>query len=172
MKKLALKDVKIKIYAPPERKYSTWIGGSILAGLSTFKKANSYHCPPSMTVTEIVALLRSGCRQKNTRRTLISFTKKRDFDEDIPFWLGIAVYYSSADTELLLAHQDLDTHVQANLLIVLVCATLLSDHQSFARCTSGLDQPKQWLNDTRKLQQGRCLGKQSSVVDTGIHDNM
>lgn len=30
--------VKIKIYAPPERKYSTWIGGSILAGLSTFKK--------------------------------------------------------------------------------------------------------------------------------------
>lgn len=30
--------VKVKIYAPPERKYSTWIGGSILAGLSTFKK--------------------------------------------------------------------------------------------------------------------------------------
>ncbi|ORX36794.1 actin family [Kockovaella imperatae] len=38
VKKLALKDVKLKIYAPPERKYSTWIGGSILAGLSTFKK--------------------------------------------------------------------------------------------------------------------------------------
>lgn len=38
VKKLALKDVKIKIYAPPERKYSTWIGGSILAGLNTFKK--------------------------------------------------------------------------------------------------------------------------------------
>ncbi|KAF4623383.1 hypothetical protein D9613_001833 [Agrocybe pediades] len=38
VKKLALKDVRIKIYAPPERKYSTWIGGSILAGLNTFKK--------------------------------------------------------------------------------------------------------------------------------------
>lgn len=38
VKKLALKDIKIKIYAPPERKYSTWIGGSILASLSTFKK--------------------------------------------------------------------------------------------------------------------------------------
>jgi centractin len=38
VKKLALKDVKIKIYAPPERKYSTWIGGSILAGLNAFKK--------------------------------------------------------------------------------------------------------------------------------------
>ncbi|CAJ0625509.1 7462_t:CDS:10 [Entrophospora sp. SA101] len=32
------KDIKIKIYAPSERKYSTWIGGSILAALSTFKK--------------------------------------------------------------------------------------------------------------------------------------
>lgn len=30
--------MKVKIFAPPERKYSTWIGGSILAGLSTFKK--------------------------------------------------------------------------------------------------------------------------------------
>lgn len=38
VKKLAVKDMKIKIFAPPERKYSTWIGGSILAGLSTFRK--------------------------------------------------------------------------------------------------------------------------------------
>ncbi|SCV02913.1 LAME_0H06216g1_1 [Lachancea meyersii CBS 8951] len=29
---------KVKIFAPPERKYSTWIGGSILAGLTTFEK--------------------------------------------------------------------------------------------------------------------------------------
>ena len=40
VKKVAVKDVKLKIYAPPERKYSTWIGGSILAGLNTFKKAS------------------------------------------------------------------------------------------------------------------------------------
>jgi len=33
-----MKEGKIKIYAPPERKYSTWIGGSILAGLNTFKR--------------------------------------------------------------------------------------------------------------------------------------
>lgn len=38
MRKVAPPDVKIKIYAPPERKYSTWMGGSILASLSTFKK--------------------------------------------------------------------------------------------------------------------------------------
>merc|ERR1712212_698468 len=29
--------MKIKIIAPPERKYSVWIGGSILASLSTFQ---------------------------------------------------------------------------------------------------------------------------------------
>ena len=49
MKKLALKDVKIKIYAPPERKYSTWIGGSILAGLNTFKKVRPQLAPPTAT---------------------------------------------------------------------------------------------------------------------------
>ncbi|KAJ7755533.1 actin 1 [Mycena metata] len=34
---LAPPSVKVKIYAPPERKYSVWIGGSILASLSTFQ---------------------------------------------------------------------------------------------------------------------------------------
>ncbi|SPN97456.1 probable centractin (ro-4) [Cephalotrichum gorgonifer] len=38
LQKIAVKDMRIKIFAPPERKYSTWIGGSILAGLSTFRK--------------------------------------------------------------------------------------------------------------------------------------
>jgi actin-related protein len=30
--------MKVKINAPPERKYSTWVGGSILASLSTFQQ--------------------------------------------------------------------------------------------------------------------------------------
>lgn len=34
---LAPSSVKIKVVAPPERKYSVWIGGSILASLSTFQ---------------------------------------------------------------------------------------------------------------------------------------
>jgi len=38
VKKLAPKDVKIRISAPQERLFSTWIGGSILASLDTFKK--------------------------------------------------------------------------------------------------------------------------------------
>ncbi|CAH3188123.1 unnamed protein product [Porites evermanni] len=35
---LAPPTMKIKIIAPPERKYSVWIGGSILASLSTFQQ--------------------------------------------------------------------------------------------------------------------------------------
>jgi len=38
VRKLAPKDIKIRISAPPERKFSTWIGGSILSSLATFKK--------------------------------------------------------------------------------------------------------------------------------------
>ncbi|XP_075304771.1 actin, alpha cardiac muscle 1-like [Odontesthes bonariensis] len=35
---LAPSTMKIKLIAPPERKYSVWIGGSILASLSTFQQ--------------------------------------------------------------------------------------------------------------------------------------
>ncbi|CAL4092943.1 unnamed protein product [Meganyctiphanes norvegica] len=35
---MAPSTIKIKIIAPPERKYSVWIGGSILASLSTFQE--------------------------------------------------------------------------------------------------------------------------------------
>merc|ERR1719189_247647 len=48
---LAPSTIKIKIIAPPERKYSVWIGGSILASLSTFQQMwtmdgphSSYSC--------------------------------------------------------------------------------------------------------------------------------
>ena len=30
--------IKVKVVAPPERKYSVWIGGSILSSLSTFQQ--------------------------------------------------------------------------------------------------------------------------------------
>lgn len=38
IKKLTPKDIKIRISAPQDRLYSTWMGGSILAALDTFKK--------------------------------------------------------------------------------------------------------------------------------------
>lgn len=44
IKRLAVEDMKIRISAPAERKYTTWIGGGILAGLSTFRKVR--YCGP------------------------------------------------------------------------------------------------------------------------------
>jgi actin beta/gamma 1 len=38
MTSLAPSTMKVKVVAPPERKYSVWIGGSILASLSTFQQ--------------------------------------------------------------------------------------------------------------------------------------
>ena len=38
LKRVSPKEIKIKINSPKERLYSTWIGGSILASLDTFKK--------------------------------------------------------------------------------------------------------------------------------------
>jgi actin-related protein len=38
MVNLAPQTMKVKVIAPPERKYSVWIGGSILASLSTFQQ--------------------------------------------------------------------------------------------------------------------------------------
>ena len=35
---LAPASSKVKVVAPPERKYSVWIGGSILSSLSTFQQ--------------------------------------------------------------------------------------------------------------------------------------
>ena len=50
---LAPSTIKIKIIAPPERKYSVWIGGSILTSLTTFgtmwiTKAEYDECGPSI----------------------------------------------------------------------------------------------------------------------------
>eukprot|EP01002_Notosolenus_urceolatus_P003059 NODE_1809_length_1292_cov_20.427192_g1498_i0.p1 GENE.NODE_1809_length_1292_cov_20.427192_g1498_i0~~NODE_1809_length_1292_cov_20.427192_g1498_i0.p1 ORF type:complete len:380 (+),score=55.55 NODE_1809_length_1292_cov_20.427192_g1498_i0:120-1259(+) len=36
-KEVTPKDLPMKVYAPPERKYSVWIGGGILASLASFK---------------------------------------------------------------------------------------------------------------------------------------
>jgi len=38
IKKMAADSAKVKVIAPPERKYSVWIGGSILSSLSTFEE--------------------------------------------------------------------------------------------------------------------------------------
>merc|ERR1712105_294025 len=58
---LAPSTIKIKIIAPPERKYSVWIGGSILASLSTFqqmdlqagvRRVRPIHRPPQVLLNK------------------------------------------------------------------------------------------------------------------------
>ena len=41
---LAPPGVRVRVVAPPERKYSVWIGGSILASLSTFEQVPFFFC--------------------------------------------------------------------------------------------------------------------------------
>lgn len=77
VKRLAVKDVKIKIYAPPERKYSTWIGGSILAGLSTFKKVWNLSVMQSKLIDFV---RRCGYQRRSIKKTRKLFTKSRHFD--------------------------------------------------------------------------------------------
>lgn len=55
IKRLAVEDMKIRISAPAERKYTTWIGGGILAGLSTFRKVRL-----SMTLSVVFLMLTMG----------------------------------------------------------------------------------------------------------------
>jgi centractin len=52
IKRLAVEDMKIRISAPAERKYTTWIGGGILAGLSTFRKVSLRQTPQPNTKTD------------------------------------------------------------------------------------------------------------------------
>ena len=52
---LAPPTIKVKIVAAPERKYSVWIGGSILASLATFQqkwisKQEYDECGPSVVL--------------------------------------------------------------------------------------------------------------------------
>ena len=61
LERLAVKGTKIKIFAPPERKYTTWIGGSILAALGTFRKVDIF-------ISWLTR--RCGSVQKNTRKIL------------------------------------------------------------------------------------------------------
>merc|ERR1712203_1116676 len=63
---LAPSTIKIKIIAPPKRKYSVWIGGSILASLSTFqhvdlqagvRRVRPLHCPPQVLLSATIHVL-------------------------------------------------------------------------------------------------------------------
>lgn len=68
VQRLAVKDMKIKIFAPPERKYSTWIGGSILAGLSTFRKVR-WHTGVCTTPKRLTVVADVGEHRRVARKS-------------------------------------------------------------------------------------------------------
>ena len=71
VQRLAVKDMRIKIFAPPERKYSTWIGGSILAGLSTFRKV--CHTISIGRISVLIYTIRCGSISMTGTKILRSF---------------------------------------------------------------------------------------------------
>ena len=76
VQRLAVKDMRIKIFAPPERKYSTWIGGSILAGLSTFRKVIfTKECCALLEKADLFFYLRCGSILMIGTRILISYIR-------------------------------------------------------------------------------------------------
>ncbi|KAH0455037.1 hypothetical protein IEQ34_016961 [Dendrobium chrysotoxum] len=79
---LAPSSMKIKVVAPPERKYSVWIGGSILASLSTFQqmwisKGEYDESGPSIApkADDVISTV--------TEDSFISFRKKFHFPNDL-----------------------------------------------------------------------------------------
>merc|ERR1711944_249764 len=83
---LAPPTMKIKIIAPPERKYSVWIGGSILASLSTFQqmwisKKDSISAPWKMilnlrTLLILSYLCISSCISTLFRNMVLNYLNK------------------------------------------------------------------------------------------------
>lgn len=80
IKRLAYKDMKIKIFAPPERKYSTWMGGSILASLGTFKVFFTYGFLSREEGVLSVMDRKCGLRRKNTRKDPDDYTTHFEVD--------------------------------------------------------------------------------------------
>jgi actin len=66
---LAPSSMKIKVVAPPERKYSVWIGGSILASLSTFQQV----CFGPVSLLLYIVLLPSSTQEARSIGVELSF---------------------------------------------------------------------------------------------------
>ena len=75
---LAPSSMKIKVVAPPERKYSVWIGGSILASLSTFQQVCFNTCISTWSVPFVICMVTDNfyslfeCRCGSRRQSMMS----------------------------------------------------------------------------------------------------
>ncbi|KAG0289413.1 actin [Linnemannia gamsii] len=102
---LAPSSMKVKIVAPPERKYSVWIGGSILASLSTFQQ---------MWISKMDASKRSPYRtieDEKIEEELLSFYYSLDYFNAHRF-----ILYASAVAQFL-GFAELVIMVASNLRV-------------------------------------------------------
>jgi hypothetical protein len=127
-----MKDGKIKIYAPPERKYSTWIGGSILAGLNTFKKV----CLSDMHMLFCcLTVLRCGYQRRSIKRIQTLSIRNSDFDIWVPHLL-LPMYSVMASIKI-------PTHIygcpvmcmnrRSNIISALSCSIFVDAYECHSR---------------------------------------
>jgi hypothetical protein len=93
--------VKIRILAPPERKWTTWIGGSILGGLSSFRNVSALNEARVTSINQSVMGSecefgidaniqgRCGLRRRNIRRIPISYFRSLA-EQDVMFGVAAA----------------------------------------------------------------------------------
>merc|ERR1719500_831975 len=107
---LAPSTIKIKIIAPPERKYSVWIGGSILASLSTFQqmwisKQEYDECGPSIVHRKCFQAHPNFCGRKTTTYWILSPPSSSTCQWGFPFF-SIQPYFVWS-TDIVQLHSTL-----------------------------------------------------------------
>ncbi|KAJ1563136.1 hypothetical protein HK405_013463 [Cladochytrium tenue] len=110
---LAPSSMKIKIVAPPERKYSVWIGGSILASLSTFqamwisKQEYDESGPSILDEAESEADIDVSWEDQQKINNFSKMNARSgDLDEKLEGLKKELEYLEDLDTELELADED------------------------------------------------------------------
>ena len=81
---LAPSSMKIKVVAPPERKYSVWIGGSILASLSTFQQVCDHQASLFIFYFHITLLHHLTRQMTMECLNLQMWISKAEYDESGP----------------------------------------------------------------------------------------
>merc|ERR550532_2306567 len=136
---LAPSTIKIKIIAPPERKYSVWIGGSILASLSTFQqmwisKQEYDECGPSIVHRKCFQAHPNFCGRKTTTYWILSPPSSSTCQWGFPFFsiqpyfvqLHSTLYYIPSSTLTLSMFTNISSRDFCELINCLLAPRLTS----------------------------------------------
>ncbi|KAJ7015175.1 hypothetical protein NC653_004475 [Populus alba x Populus x berolinensis] len=93
---LAPSSMKIKVVAPPERKYSVWIGGSILASLSTFQQVCIAHLHLLLFIVVFDVANGKVILDPKARKSLrCGYQRPSMMNQDPPLFTGSASRYAN-----------------------------------------------------------------------------